>query len=62
MKRYILFGFSLLMAFPLSVVAQDDTDEEEVEVAQIKRKITVKKQYETRTVKGRVVHCAFCRD
>ena len=56
MKRYILFGFSLLMAFPLSVVAQDDdTDEEEVEVAQIKRKITVKKQYETRTVKGKVV-------
>ena len=54
MKRYILFGFSLLMAFPLSVVAQDDdTDEEEVEVAQIMRKITVKKQYETRTVKGR---------
>ena len=59
MKRYILFGFSLLMAFPLSVVAQDDdTDEEEVEVAQIKRKITVKKQYETRTVKGRVVDAA----
>ena len=59
MKRYILFGFSLLMAFPLSVVAQDDdTDEEEVEVTQIKRKITVKKQYETRTVKGRVVDAA----
>ena len=47
------------MAFPLSVVAQDDdTDEEEVEVTQIKRKITVKKQYETRTVKGRVVDAA----
>jgi TonB-linked SusC/RagA family outer membrane protein len=59
MKRYILFGFSLLMAFPLSVVAQDDdTDEEEVEVAQIKRKITVKKQYETRTVTGKVVDAA----
>ena len=24
MKKYILFGLTLLMAFPLSVVAQDD--------------------------------------
>ena len=30
MKKYILFGLTLLMAFPLSVVAQDeDTDQEE---------------------------------
>ena len=37
MKRYILFGFSLLMAFPLSISAQDyDDDEEEViEEAQV---------------------------
>ena len=24
MKKYIIFGLTLLMAFPLSVVAQDD--------------------------------------
>ena len=43
MKRYILFGISLLMAFPLSVFAQDeyDDEEEEVEEAQIKRVVTV---------------------
>ena len=28
MKRYILFGISLLMAFPLSVFAQDEYDDE----------------------------------
>jgi len=59
MKRYILFGFSLLMAFPLSVVAQDeDTDEEDVEAVQTKRVVRVQKQYETRTVKGYVFDAA----
>jgi TonB-linked SusC/RagA family outer membrane protein len=58
MKRYILFGFSLLMAFPLSVVAQDDDEEEEVEAVQTKRTIVVKKQYETRQVKGYVFDAA----
>ena len=59
MKRYILFGFSLLMAFPLSVVAQeDDTDDEEVvEVVQRKR-VVMTKQYETRTIKGYVFDAA----
>ena len=58
MKRYILFGFSLLMAFPLSVVAQeDDTDEEVVEVVQRKR-VVMTKQYETRTIKGYVFDAA----
>ena len=48
------------MAFPLSVFAQDeyDDEEEEVEEAQIKRVVTVKKQYETRTVKGFVFDAA----
>ena len=59
MKRYILFGLSLLLAFPLTVSAQeDDTEEEDVEVASV-RKITVKKKnYETRMVKGIVLDAA----
>ncbi len=58
MKRYILFGLSLLMAFPLSVSAQDeDLDEDEVVV--VKKKAPVKKKnYETRTIKGRVLDAA----
>jgi TonB-linked SusC/RagA family outer membrane protein len=54
MKRYILFGLSLLMAFPLSVAAQDEDVDEEVE-APVRKAVPKKKQYETRTVKGRVV-------
>ena len=59
MKRYILFGFSLLMAFPLSISAQDyDDDEEEVvEEAQVQRVVKLK-QYETRSVKGFVYDAA----
>jgi len=57
MKRYILFGFSLLMAFPLSVVAQDDNDDEE-EAVQVKRVVRVQKHYETRTIKGFVFDAA----
>ena len=57
MKRYILFGFSLLVAFPLAVFAQDDDteDEEDMDFLKPKRTLTVKKQYETRTVKGKVL-------
>ena len=58
MKRYILFGLSLLLSFPLAVSAQDDdTEDEEVEATA--RTFTVKKkQYETRTVNGRVLDAA----
>ena len=55
MKRYILFGLSFLLAFPLTAVAQDDLDDEE-EAEVVARKAAPKqKTYETRIVKGRVV-------
>ena len=55
MKRYILFAFSLLMAFPLGVFAQDDeTEDEDFDFLKPKRTATVKKNYETRTIKGTV--------
>lgn len=55
MKRYILFGLSLLLVFPLTAVAQDELDDEE-EVETVVRKVAHKqKKYETRTVKGLVV-------
>ncbi len=55
MKRYILFGFSLLVAFPLAVFAQDDEeDDENFDFLKPKRTLTVKK-YETRPVKGLVI-------
>ena len=55
MKRYILFGFSLLMAFPLGVFAQDDNDDEEEGTETSVRTFAPKqKHYETRVVKGLV--------
>ena len=57
MKRYILFGFSLLMAFPASTFAQEDLEEEEVQAPV--RMMTVKqKNYETRVVRGCVLDAA----
>ena len=54
MKRYILFGLSLLMAFPVCVSAQEDTEEVvETAVRVVKKK---QKQYETRTISGRVLN------
>jgi len=53
MKRYILFGLSLLMAFPVCVSAQDDTEEEVEPVVRVVKK--KQKQYETRTISGRVL-------
>ena len=55
MKRYIIFGFSLLMAFPASVFAQDDEQDDETYEAPV-RTIPVKlKKYETRPVSGLVI-------
>ena len=55
MKRYILFGLTLLMAFPVSVMAQDDDTDDEVEAKArvIKKK---QKQYPTRVIRGRVLN------
>ena len=59
MKRYILFGLSLLMAIPLAVNAQDDDTEEEEGTQTAIRGFAVKqKQYVTRNIKGRVVDAA----
>ena len=58
MKRYILFGITLLMAFPASTFAQDD-DMEEEEIQLPVRKMPKKQvNYETRTVRGRVMDAA----
>ena len=59
MKRYILFGLTMLMAFPLSLSAQDeDFDDEEQEEAVVRKAAPKQKQYDTRTVKGRVLDAA----
>lgn len=57
MRRHILTGLALLMAFPLYVSAQDEQDDEQ---AKAPRKVTKAqaKKYETRTVKGQVVNAA----
>ena len=62
MKRYIIFGFSLLMAFPLGVFAQDDeTEDEDLDFLKPKRTVTVKKLYETRQIQGIVLDGATKR-
>ena len=55
MKRYILFGLSLLMAFPMVAVAQDDDTDDEQEVATVRTFTPKQKQYETRSVAGLVL-------
>lgn len=52
MKRYILFGLSLLLAFPVCVSAQDDDqDDEFVSNRVVKKK---QKKYDTRLIRGQV--------
>ena len=53
MKQYILFGLSLLLAFPLNMAAQEDTEEEDDNT--VRTFVVKKKQYETRVVKGCVL-------
>ena len=57
MKKYILFGLTLLMAFPVSLAAQEEdaTGNEDV-ISILARKLQPKhKQYPTRVIRGRVV-------
>ncbi len=57
MKRYIIWGITLMMAFPLCVNAQDDeTDGQEEASARLL--IPKKKVYATRQIKGRIVDAA----
>ena len=58
MKRYILFGLTMLLAFPLGVFAQNDDDEEEGTETAVRTFVPKQKQYETRTVKGLVIDAA----
>jgi len=53
MKRYILFGLTLLMAFPVCVSAQDD-DVEEAEIVTTRVVKKKQKKYDTRVVRGQV--------
>ena len=57
MKKYILFGLTLLMAFPVSIAAQnEDATEDEDVISVLARKLQPKhKQYSTRVIRGRVV-------
>ena len=57
MKKYILFGLTLLMAFPVSIAAQnEDATEDEDVISVLARKLQPKhKQYPTRVISGRVV-------
>ncbi len=57
MKRYIIWGITLMMAFPLCVAAQEDETEEQT-VATVRVLAPKKKAYATRVVKGRVVDAA----
>ena len=57
MKKYILFGLTLLMAFPVSLAAQEeDATENDDVISILARKLQPKhKQYPTRVIRGRVV-------
>ena len=58
MKKLIIFGLTMLMAFPLSITAQnEDETQEEDAISVLARKLKPKhKQYPTRVVRGRVIN------
>ena len=57
MKRYILFGLTMLLTFPLSVAAQDEDFDDEEEGTQTSVRVIAPKQhqYTTRSISGRVL-------
>ena len=57
MKKYIILGLTLLMAFPFSAVAQDEESEEMDQLETLARKLQPKqKQYTTRVIRGRIIN------
>ena len=58
MKKYIILGLTLLMAFPFSAVAQDEESESgQDQLEALARRLKPKqKQYPTRVIRGRVVN------
>ena len=57
MKKYIILGLTLLMAFPFSAVAQDEESEEMDQLETLARKLQPKqKQYPTRVIRGRIIN------
>ena len=58
MKRYIIWGLAMMTAFPLCAFAQDDEETVEQEGAAVRLLTPKKKDYATRTVKGRVIDAA----
>ena len=55
MKKYIILGLTLLMAFPFSAVAQDEESESgQDQLEALARRLKPKqKQYPTRVIRGR---------
>jgi len=56
MKKYILFGLTLLIAFPISLSAQDDNTDEETAEAKGRTLVKKQKQYATKDISGRILN------
>ena len=56
MKKYIILGLTLLMAFPFSAVAQDEESRQDQLEALARRLMPKQKQYPTRVIRGRIVN------
>ena len=56
MKKYIILGLTLLMAFPFSAVAQDEESGQDQLEALARRLKPKQKQYPTRVIRGRILN------
>ena len=56
MKKYIILGLTLLMAFPFSAVAQDEESGQDQLETLARRLMPKQKQYPTRVIRGRIVN------